>query len=386
MPIAPKPKFGTNFATCLLQKLNLFKTQTMRKLLLLTIGAGLSISSYAQSAATLTNIIQTPQPAVSKAVQRTTAVFHDSLVLTNLHTTDSLKLYYASSHTDSGFFAGTNGYGFTAFAERYDFNGADSSIEILGVLSLFGGTVNPASTKTLTFRAWNVGPVATSSRPTLSFSGFPGTQLDSVNVGITHLGITDTSVSYTAHYFTTPTAYLTTSFFVGYSINYNFSALAGDTIGLYTSKIGQRTSNIINISGGDTTVNDVNVTFDTSFWYDNGYNLKTNNNYLIFPIVNTKSSLGFKGVTRNDFTFFGNYPNPAVNSTNIKFSLAKSTDVTIVITDMSGRTINTITQSDLGIGEHIIPVETNNMAPGNYIYAIHTAAGDGIASTMTVVK
>jgi len=358
----------------------------MKKLLFSTIVAGFSICSYAQNTATLTNIIQTPRNASSKAVQRTTAVYHDSLVLTNLHTTDSLKLYFAGTHFDSGYIGGTCAYGFTTFAERYDFTGADSSLEILGVLSLFGGTVNPASTKTLTFRAWNVGPVSTSSRPTLSFSGFPGTGIDSVNVGITHLGITDTTVSYTAHYFATPAAYRTASFFVGYSINYNFSTLAGDTIGLYTSKLGQRTSNIYNISGGDTTINDVNVTLDTSVWYDNGYNLGLTNNYFIFPIVTTKNTLGFKSITRNDFTFFGNYPNPAVNSTNIKFSLAKSTDVTVVITDMSGRTINTVSQPDLGIGEHIIPVQTSNMAAGNYIYVIHTATGDGIASTLTVIK
>ena len=97
-------------------------------------------------------------------------------------------------------------------------------------------------------------------------------------------------------------------------------------------------------------------------------------------------SASISGVTRKDLTFFGNYPNPAVNSTNIKFSLAAATDVTIYITDMSGRTINTISQAGLAAGEHTVPVSTENMPAGNYIYLVRTGTGSGIASKLTVAK
>jgi hypothetical protein len=54
--------------------------------------------------------------------------------------------------------------------------------------------------------------------------------------------------------------------------------------------------------------------------------------------------------------------------------------------DMTGHSINTISESGLSAGEHIVPVNTSALPAGNYLYIIHTSGGDGIASKMTVIK
>ena len=282
-------------------------------------------------------------------------------------------------------------FGDHGFAERYDFNTADSSLRVTGVIALFGGTVSPSSTNHVTFKVWSVGaqvaapfsPVSGVADANWFDSGFPNTVLASQNVQLTNLGL-DTAKIFM---FATPSAYLNHSFFVGYDMTYTWGA--GDTIGLYSNKDGERTSNAYTTSGTDTIINNVNATeFSDNSWHDNaGDNFGLFYNYVMFPIVAVgTANLSVNGVTRNDLTFFGNYPNPAVNSTNIKFSLANSTDVTVTITDMNGRTINSVSLGNLTKGEHIVPVSTANLASGDYVYVVHTATGSGIASKLTVAK
>jgi len=368
----------------------------MKKILLFSVITVSSVVGYAQRVS-VGNCEKQTHPVNNSSGFSTANIFErttasgDTEVLSNVPVTDTPTLYYAGMTTDSGYISGTDVYGDMGFAERYDFATGDSALNVIGVVTLFGGTVNPASTKTVTFYTWNVGPQQATTDPTVFFSGFPNLALDSVTVPITQLGVAipDTAEdTFKSFYFTTPTGYLNQSFFVGYHINYNFSALAGDTIGVYTSQDGNRASVLYNVSGVDTIINDQNATlYNDGTWHDNATdNFFLDNDYYIFPIVVVHDNLSVKGVTNNSLTFFGNYPNPAVSSTNIRFSLADNTDVTIIITDMNGRTVNTIQQNNLFPGEHIIPVDTRGMNAGDYIYIIHTADGDGVASKMTVVN
>ena len=324
---------------------------------------------------------------------KTTAVGSTD-TLSNISDTATLTLY-TSGTRDSGYVTGTDFWGDRAFAERYDFNGADSSMQVIGVLAQFGGKVNPACAGTVNFNVWSLGDPRILGA-TMSYSGFPNTILDSFTVPVTQLGIGTGADTMKAHFFTTPTSQLSGSFFVGYSINYNFSSLNGDTIGLACSLNGDRTSHLFSVnvdtSFGDTilstVVNVQNATmFSDNNWYDNyTQNDSLKNDLAIFPIVTIHAPTGIKGITRNNLTFSGNYPNPAVNNTNIKFSLTNSLDVTVQIMDISGRTFNTIKQTGLAAGEHTIPVNTTGMPAGDYLYLIRTSAGDGMAGKMTIIK
>ena len=360
----------------------------MKKVVLLSLAASLSAASFAQKSAK-SHISVNPETMnfstfhAASTFGRTTAT-GDIDTLIGLAANDTPTIYRAGG-VDSGFVCGTDAYGDMGFAQRFDFNGADSSMQVLGTVALFAGTVQPASTKTVTFHAWSQGPQTATSSSTIFWSGFPNTSLASVSAPITGLNI---GTGVTINMFSAPTAYLSSSFFVGYTINYTYAGLAGDTIALVSTLDGERNSAPYFVSGADTIINDQNATqYSDGTWHDNLFdNFQLYIDYYIFPIVKIGGPTSVAGVTRNKFTFFGNYPNPAVTSTNIKFSLAANADVTVSVTDMSGHAVKTIEEKGLSTSMHEITLPTSDMAAGDYIYVIKTAAGDGMASKLTVIK
>ena len=135
--------------------------------------------------------------------------------------------------------------------------------------------------------------------------------------------------------------------------------------------------------------NENTVLYPDGIWRDYAAEyLGAFNELYIFPIVQQHiHSVGVgNGITKNELTFYGSYPNPAVNNTNIRFSLATSATITVTVTDINGRTVKTITQNNMPPGEHTIAVETADMPSGEYIYIIHTSSGNGFAGKMSVTK
>jgi hypothetical protein len=194
----------------------------------------------------------------------------------------------------------------------------------------------------------------------------------------------------TYHAFATPTAYLADTFFVGYTATYTWTSLGGDTIGLYSNLNGERSEPVASLAVGDTTVNNVTVfQRSTGAWADVAYSKGVLNNLYILPvmIVGPGTGVGVESsVSHKNFTFYSTSPNPATNSTNVKIALATGSDVTIKIMDMTGKTISTLQKNNLTAGQHIIPVNTADLAAGNYLCMIRTAEGDGIATQITIVK
>ncbi len=356
----------------------------MKKLLLLAFTLGLVLTAFAQRAKVQ---LQPSQVGSTPRSWKITDGGRDSILMKHVVTNDTVPYYLSVNmipgSNDSGYFAGTGYYEFTRFAERYDFSAADSSIQVLGIYAALKGRAGSPSTHTAVFKVWNQGASFT-VRPTFRYSGFPGSQIDSVVVPYSSLGFG----MFMPYYFPTPTPYLSSSFFVGFSTNYSWDSMYGDTMSVYLT--GQRLNPLYLVETGDTTVNDQTVIGDAWGWLDFGADLFTepvNRNYWLFPIVNSKfAAIGVRGVTKKDFTFMGNYPNPCVNSTSIRFSLAGTTDVSLVVTDVSGRVISSEKYVRMAAGEHLIDLDTRNMSPGEYIYLITTTSGGGIASKITVVK
>ncbi len=363
----------------------------MKKLFLLSIGTALSFSVLAQKAKTSHSALSESYPInISHSGERTTAIGSVD-TLSNIASNDTASLYYAASVTgaDSGFISGMDAYGDMGYAERFDFNTGDSSLSVEGVVAVFGGTVSASSTKKVKFYAWSVGAQIPLSS-TVFYSGLPNVALDSVAVNYTALGITPGHFGVSINMFAAPTAYLNHSFFVGCTLSYDNTNFGGDTIGLATSQIGKRSSVEYTVSGADTIINNQSVSLyigDTT-WDDNwASNFQIPYDFYLFPIVKVgTANLSVNGITKNGFTFFGSYPNPATDVTNIKFSIANSTDVTITITDAAGHTVNTVNETNLSAGTHIVPVSTSNLPAGDYIYLVRTATGEGMASKLSVIK
>jgi hypothetical protein len=364
----------------------------MKKIFALVVVMGLAFGSYAQR---ITGVRAGElRGSYVPAAARTTAV-GDTVTVRNIPSTDTLTIYTVGA--DSGYVTGTDYWNDQAFAEEYAFNDDDSSLQVIGVMATFTGNVSASSGRTVTFTVWDQGiPQLITS--TDLYNGFPNNVLDSVSVPVTSLGITGGGTATKSFMFPTPTTPLLETFFTGYSLAYNYNTLAGDTLGLATSKNGARpvsstfTLNL-NISAfGDTTLDTIinvrNATMGSdNVWYENyTQNDSLLNDLAIYPIAVTGTGLSVKGVTRNDLTWYGAYPVPASTVTNIRFGLSVPTGVTIQVTDMAGRVQLTNKVDGLQAGEHTVPVNVSMLPAGDYLYLLRTSLGDGIAGKLTVVR
>ncbi|MCD6011987.1 MAG: Secretion system C-terminal sorting domain [Flavipsychrobacter sp.] len=360
----------------------------MRNIAILSVLVLLSLNSFAQRAGKVQpEAIRMYDPLSGVLHSAKTTVLGDTLTLSHIATTDSLTIYKLAS---GGYVTGTNFWGDKAFAERYDHtDDTGKNMKVIGLFALFSGNVTAASNKTVTFTVWDEGPKQMISA-TRHFRGFPNNILDTLTVPGTQLGIGATIDTLKQFLFATPTVNFHSSFFIGYSINYDYASLAGDTLGLASTLHGDRFPAIdytfsYNVSTFDTTLDTVfnvqnAVKQSDNRWYDNySQNDSIRNNLAIYPIIIMGYPASVKGITRNYLTFYGNYPNPTTGNTNVKFSLAKNTDITIQLMDMSGRVLNTSQENNVDIGEHILQLNTAALPAGEYLYLLRTTDGDGIA-------
>lgn len=318
----------------------------------------------------------------------------DTLTLSNIPSTVSLRMLYPTEPAGSGYTTGTNAYNDRGFAEHYYFDAGDSSVNVLGLVTLFGGSVSASSGKNITLKIWS----QTSSKPItarLYYESFPFEVLDSLAVPATKLGIGPVADTLKTFMFAAPTGFLKGPFFAGYTIDYNFESLGADTIALKTSPHGSRTTPFSSLRYNmaltdtvsvDTLINVQNATlWADGAWHDNYTgNDSLYNDLAIFPIVVVGGPTGTGKVTHKDLSLMGAYPNPATNVANIRFALADRTDVTITLMDMAGRVVSTTSQEQFATGEHSIAVSTAGLVAGNYIYLVRTATGSGLAGKLTV--
>ncbi len=367
----------------------------MKKTFLLLFTAYLTTSCFAQRIVTTHETPVTSAHSGSNA--RTTGV-GSTETLTNIAPFDPLVVisYTGTSH---GYVAGTNSFNDKAFAERYFFNGHDSSLKVIGVMAQFGGKVTTTSTNAVNFKVWDI-TVPKRVSGTIVYEGYPNNTVNSLAVPFTQLGIgpttaTDTMKSFT---FASPSVALNGAFFIGYDMSYAFTSLSGDTIGLASTQNGHRSISLYNLAytigdDGDTTHVDTimhvqNATqWADNYWHENyTENDSIFNDLAIFPIVLIGGPTGVNSVTKNDLSLFTNYPNPASTSTNIQFAVATATTVTINLLDMSGKLVNNISNQQYSAGTHTLSVATDQLPAGNYIYTIKTAAGDALAGQLSVAR
>ena len=363
-----------------------------------------SINSFAQRrvSANCTSA-QSPSDRISgHSHERITGV-GDTTTMTNINFGDPLTIYYCGSGeaADSGYATGTNAYNDLAFAERYDFNSADSNLVVIGLIGAFAGKVSSYSNTKLTFDVWNVGqPVNLSV--TKSFSGFPDSVIDSVQVSAGSLFITMPPISERLFLFPKPVGPLSAPFFAGYTIYYNFQNLVsdssgGDTIGLMSTQNGHRVKPPFTITGvrydtmafldsdfmidtiTDTEINVQNATmWSDGNWHDNyTQNDSLLNDLAIFPVVVSTFPSDVQGITKNDLTVFGCYPNPARDETSLRFSLMGGGNASVIVMDLTGRILRKSDFLNLPAGDQSLQLDTQGLTPGDYVCLIKVPSGAG---------
>jgi hypothetical protein len=87
------------------------------------------------------------------------------------------------------------------------------------------------------------------------------------------------------------------------------------------------------------------------------------------PTSNENEDLG--NVT--EFSLDQNYPNPFNPTTNITFSLANSSNVTLEVFNMLGQKVATLLQQErLSVGQHTQKFDASSLASGMYVYRLST--------------
>ncbi len=77
-----------------------------------------------------------------------------------------------------------------------------------------------------------------------------------------------------------------------------------------------------------------------------------------------------------EFKLLGNYPNPFNPSTTIKFTVGRTSEVTLQVFDILGRQV---AMKSLGVrqpGEHAVPFDASSLASGTYFYRLKTVNGN----------
>ena len=66
-----------------------------------------------------------------------------------------------------------------------------------------------------------------------------------------------------------------------------------------------------------------------------------------------------------------NFPNPFNPTTNIRYSIIKTTKVVLKIFDILGREVQTLVNSEQAPGQYIVKFDAQNLASGIYFYQIN---------------
>ncbi len=91
-------------------------------------------------------------------------------------------------------------------------------------------------------------------------------------------------------------------------------------------------------------------------------------------------------LTPKSFSLDQNYPNPFNPTTTIKFSLNKSTSVTLSVYDINGQLVsNLINNSHFDSGVYNISFDATKLASGTYVYVLRTNT-EQLSRKMTLIK
>ncbi len=386
----------------------------MKKILLLSIASAITaFSASAQDQISLsttskapTVIPETTNPLTGGKVTATGdtlyfATLSEMLIDTNLN---NINADFATPF-DSGKFYGINKYGFTGCAELFRYVNInvdavkDTTYKVIGFVSWWHGHCGTSSTINVNMNIWDRG----TNKDQLPghggkayLYGTPNNSKASQTVSAgTLVAPSITNKKPTVTYLTTPISGVNYDIYAGFTVAYTWGSTGTDTFGVRSTDHYFQPTFSVESSTKDTLVNAYNVVQFANVWRSPLLNLFSSYNIAIgemsfFPIIQRECGNCFPssvaGFTNQNLTFYGSYPNPAVNSTNIKFGLNQSADVTVTILDNTGRIINTITKNGLSKGENTIAVETANLPAGNYVYTLQASNGGHVASQFTVVK
>ncbi len=79
------------------------------------------------------------------------------------------------------------------------------------------------------------------------------------------------------------------------------------------------------------------------------------------------------------------YPNPATSNVNFRFALTGTEAASLIITDMTGRTVANVNATEMKAGINVINLATSQLPSGMYIAHLHSVDGNNSAK-FTIAK
>ncbi len=147
----------------------------------------------------------------------------------------------------------------------------------------------------------------------------------------------------------------------------------------------------LNIFGGDSShwvcipapdssaVYTAQFTSPTNGWAFGTYGGIFKYNTAIIGIANNQNGVPYKT------QLYQNYPNPFNPSTSIRFYLAKTAKIKIIIYDVTGREIKILADEVIQAGEHSVNFDAGYLPSGVYFYRLQTSGFD-VSKKMLLVK
>jgi hypothetical protein len=135
------------------------------------------------------------------------------------------------------------------------------------------------------------------------------------------------------------------------------------------------------------TQNGSNIYFDcnTNGQYDGGQDGESFIQNIQFIAHVKTDAAGVNDYHSSDLSIKQNEPNPFTGSTSIPFVMNVNGDVTLLITDLTGRHIAAVREENLSAGTHRISFDASGLEPGIYFYTL-TSGNSGVTRKMTVIN
>jgi hypothetical protein len=257
---------------------------------------------------------------------------------------DTALVYYWLPAPHQGYLTGNNliqgVVSSTEVGQRYAFSGTGAVSEVLVWYGHLYGTTGNTSVKMYSVNAGKN----------------PGTVLGTSNT-VPMSALTTTAI---ATYSFTPAVSITSDFYANVVLPTN-----GDTVAIASTRIGCNTPD--SIAG-------MNLTLVGWYNYMELLNasapLDTALEVFIVPIID--NTTGAEEIaSSNGLMLKGAFPNPAIDVTNIKYSISEASNVSVTVFDLTGKIIYASSENK-SAGNHEVKISLKNISAGNYYYTIKT--------------
>jgi hypothetical protein len=162
--------------------------------------------------------------------------------------------------------------------------------------------------------------------------------------------------------------------------------ITGTGGGLYTAN--SFTNGYAHYTNGTTTITLPSAAYGAGLSYACGTASSTGLDWqdiAMYAEVSFTDVTGVNAVKDNGLTIGQNYPNPFNKTTNISYSLTKSSDVVFTVSDMTGRTLINNTYSNSTPGQHVISLSASEFTPGVYFYTFNVN-GSSVTKKMIITE